>query len=92
MNSHDVIKKPVLSEKSSGLSEKENKYFFHVDRRANKIDIRKAVEELFSVKVAAVNTVMMRGKKKRVRYHLGKTSDWKKAVVTLKKGDKIEFA
>ena len=92
MNSHDVIKKPVLSEKSSGLSEKENKYFFHVGRKANKIDIRKAVEELFRVKVTAVNTVMVRGKKKRVRYHLGKTPDWKKAVVTLRKGDKIEFA
>lgn len=92
MNSHDVIKKPLLTEKSSRMSERENKYSFRVAKSANKIEIRKAVEELFSVKVTSVNTVMMRGKKKRVRHRLGKTPDWKKAVVSLIRSDKIDFA
>jgi large subunit ribosomal protein L23 len=92
MNSHDVIKKPLLTEKSSRMSERENKYSFRVAKSANKIEIRKAVEELFSVKVTSVNTVMMRGKKKRVRHRLGKTPDWKKAVVSLIQSDKIDFA
>lgn len=91
MDVHAVIKKPVLTEKSSGMSERENKYSFHVARNANKVDIKRAVELLFRVKVVCVNTIMMRGKKKRVRYSIGKTPDWKKAVVTLKKGEKIEF-
>jgi len=92
MNSHDVIKKPLLTEKSSRMSERENKYSFRVAKSANKIEIRKAVEELFNVKVTSVNTVMMRGKKKRVRHRLGKTPDWKKAVVSLIQSDKIDFA
>ncbi len=92
MNSHDVIKKPLLTEKSSRMSERENKYSFRVAKSANKIEIKKAVEELFSVKVTSVNTVMMRGKKKRVRHRLGKTPDWKKAVVSLIQSDKIDFA
>ncbi len=91
MDAHAVIKKPVLTEKSSGMSERENKYSFHVARNANKIDIKKAVESLFRVKVICVNTITMRGKKKRVRHRIGKTPDWKKAIVTLNKGEKIEF-
>ncbi len=92
MDVREVIKKPILTERSSRMGEKENKYSFHVDKRANRIEIRRAVEELFKVKVVRVNTVMVRGKKKRVRYHVGKTPDWKKAFVTLGEGDKIEFA
>ena len=91
MDAHDVIKKPVLTEKSSGLTERQNKYSFHVGRNAGKIDIKKAVEELFRVKVVSVNTATMRGKKKRVRHRIGKTPDWKKAIVTLKEGEKIDF-
>ncbi len=92
MNAHTVIKSPYLTEKSTGMSEKENKYSFRVDRNATKIEIGKAVEELFKVKVMHVNTSFVRGKKKRVRFRIGKTPDWKKAIVTLRKGDTIEFA
>ena len=92
MNAHAVIKSPYLTEKSTGMSEKENKYSFRVDRKATKIEIGKAVEELFKVKVMHVNTSFVRGKKKRVRFRIGKTPDWKKAIVTLRKGDTIEFA
>ncbi len=92
MDVREVIKKPLLTERSSEMSERQNKYSFHVDKRANRIEIRRAVEELFKVKVIRVNTLMVRGKKKRVRYHIGKTPDWKKAFVTLGEGDKIEFA
>jgi len=92
MDSHNVIKKPLLTEKGSRMSERENKYSFRADKNANKIEIKRAVEELFKVKVTCVNTLMMRGKKKRVRHRVGKTPDWKKAVVTLRQGDKIDFA
>jgi large subunit ribosomal protein L23 len=67
-----------------------NKYLFWVDRGANKIDIKSAVEEVYKVKVEKVNTMTVKGKKKRVRFAEGKTPDWKKAVVTLKAGDKID--
>jgi large subunit ribosomal protein L23 len=70
----------------------ENKYLFLVDRSSNKIEIKKAVEDIYKVKVSGVNTVMMRGKSKRVRYAIGKTPDWKKAIVTLKEGQKIDIA
>jgi len=70
----------------------ENKYFFDVRKDANKIQIKKAVEEIYKVKVQAVNTVVMAGKAKRVRRQLGRTPDWKKAVVTLKTGHKIDLA
>ncbi len=92
MDAHIIVKSPYLTEKSTGMSEKENKYSFRVDRNATKIEIKKAVEELFKVKVAHVNTSFVRGKKKRVRHTIGKTPDWKKAIVTLREGDKIEFA
>jgi large subunit ribosomal protein L23 len=92
VDSHNVIKKPLLTEKSSRMSEQENKYSFSVAKSANKVEIKKVVEELFRVKVTCVNTITMRGKKKRVRHRIGKTPDWKKAVVTLRQGDKIDFA
>jgi len=87
-----VIRGPVITEKASRQSEGQGKYSFMVDFRANKVEIRKAVESAFKVTVKKVNTMNMRGKSKRVRWQIGKTPDWKKAVVTLKKGDKIEFA
>lgn len=86
-----VIKGPVITEKASTKMEEENKYSFAVDRRANKIEIKRAVEKAFNVTVTRVNTVSMRGKLKRVRYQPGKTPDWKKAIVTLKSGEKIDY-
>ena len=91
MNAHTIIKSPVITEKSTDLTGKYNKYSFAVEERANKIEIKKAIEELFKVKVVKVNTISMRGKLRRVRFRQGKTSDWKKALVTLKEGDKIDL-
>lgn len=83
----DIILKPLVTEKTTSLME-ENKYAFVVDKRANKIEIRKAIEELFGVKVEAVNTINVSGKPKRVGIHRGYTPDRKKAIVTLKEGSK----
>jgi len=88
-NPHDIIKSMLRSEKGSAIMPL-NKYLFMVDKSANKIEIKKAVEEIYKVKVAGVNTLIMRGKLKRVRYAIGTTPDWKKAVVTLKEGSKID--
>ena len=87
-NPHDILIKPVISEKSMGMME-ENKYTFYVDKDANKIEIKHAVEEIFKVKVEDVRTMIVKGKMKRVGKFEGKTSDRKKAIVTLKEGDKI---
>ena len=87
-----VLKKLQVTEKGTGL-QAQNKYLFEVDPNANKIDVRRAVEEHFKVTVTNVNTMNYSGKRKRertVRY--GKRSDWKRAVVTLKDGDSIEMA
>jgi len=87
----DIIKKPLITEKSMELAAF-NKYTFKVDNRANKLEIRGAVEEIFKVTVTAVHTISIKGKPvRRGRYH-GHKSDWKKAIVTLKPGDKIEVA
>ena len=86
-----IIKALIHTEKST-LSEPAGKYLFLVDNAANKIEIKAAVEQLYKVKVKCVNTLISQGKLKRVRYHLGKTPDLKKAVVTLKQGQKIETA
>ena len=90
-NSHDVIISPVITEASMArLADK--KYTFKVASDANKIEIKKAVEEIFKVEVAKVNTISVKSKNKRVGYHLGKTSEWKKAIVTLTPDSKtIEF-
>jgi len=86
--SSDIIKALLRTEKSTAY-EPQRKYLFLVAKKANKIQIKKAVEELYKVKVAKVNTFILEGKTKRVRYQLGKTPDLKKAVVTLKEGQKI---
>ena len=86
-----IIRRPVISEKSTLLTERDNKYVFEVSRDANKIEIKKAVQEIFKVNVTKVRTVRMRGKNKRVRLQMGRTPDWKKAIVTLKEGDRIEL-
>jgi large subunit ribosomal protein L23 len=90
-SSYDIIKSIVKTEKST-VHEPERKYLFLVHKNANKIQIRHAVEELYKVKVQDVNTVIYPGKLKRVRYQLGKTPDFKRAIVTLKEGQKIETA
>jgi len=90
MNSFDIVKTVRLTEKGTRQSESLNQYTVVADRRANKIQIRNAVQELFKVKVVRVNTMNVRGKDRRLRTaSAGKTSGWKKALVTLKKGDKI---
>jgi len=84
-----VIIKPIITEKSSLISAN-NKYVFQVSTNVNKIEIRNAVERLFNVKVTGVNTLNVKGKKKRLGRFEGMTASWKKAVVTLKDGYKIE--
>ena len=92
MNAFDVIKTARLTEKGTRQGEKFNQYTVVADRRANKIQIRHAVQELFKVKVLSVNTVNVRGKFRRQRTtQAGKAPDWKKAIVTLKHGDKIQL-
>jgi len=86
---YDIIKTIIRTEKGAFL-EPERKYFFRVARHATKIDIKRAVEEIYKVKVDDVNTSIMHGKRKRVRQQFGLTPDWKKATVTLKEGQKIE--
>ena len=88
---YQVIKKPLITEKATTLKEKENKVAFLVDRAANKTEIKEAVERLLKVKVLTVNVATMKGKTRRVGRTSGKRPDWKKAVVTLKPGDRIEF-
>ena len=90
-NSYDVIKTLLRTEKGSKLME-QNQYLFKVSPKANKIQIKKAVEDLYKVHVVSVNTMVVSGKLKRVRLHPGYTRSWKKAIVTLKEGDTIEMA
>jgi large subunit ribosomal protein L23 len=88
---YDVVRRPVISEKSAALAEVAGKYVFEVAGPANKIEIRKAVEQLFNVKVRSVRTAVMHGKLKRVGRFEVKRSNWKKAIVTLAEGQKIDF-
>ena len=91
MNARDIILAPVITEKAVSMLP-EKKYTFRVANNANKIEIAKAVEEIFGVKVAKVNTISMKGHLRRMGRNQGYTSDWKKAVVTLKPDSKtIEF-
>ena len=90
MNAFEVVKTVRLTEKGTRQSEKLNQYTVKADVRANKAEIRQAVQELFKVKVIKVNTLNVRGKLRRQRTtQAGQTPDWKKAIVTLKEGDKI---
>lgn len=93
MQAEQVIRRPlILTEKGTGLRERQNKYQFEVHRDANKIDIKKAVERLFKgVSVLDVNTMIVRGHVKVRGRQVMKKSNWKKAVVTLREGDKIDF-
>ena len=91
MHAQDIIKALVRTEKSTGY-EPQSKYLFLVNNAANKIQIKKAVEEIYKVKVKTVNTFISLGKLRRVRHQLGRTADTKKAIVTLKVGQKISEA
>lgn len=88
--SYEIIKSILRTEKSSNVLEPNRQYVFAVASSANKIQIRQAVEEIYKVKVASVNSFILPGKRKRVRQEFGHTKDWKKAVVTLREGNKIE--
>lgn len=89
--SYQVLVGPLLTEKGTLLKEQDNKVLFKVAREANKIEIKNAIEEIFKVKVDRVATMNYKGKKKRMGKYEGKRSDWKKAIVTLKKGEKLDF-
>ena len=86
-----IIKAPVITEESTIQTQTRNQYVFKVDPKANKSQIRDAVEKVFRVKVLSVNTVNYDGKKKRMGRYLGRRPDWKKAYVTLQPGDTIEL-
>lgn len=88
-NPRDIVIKPIVSERSVASME-HNKYTFKVDLKANKIDIKHAIEEIFKVKVVDVKTMVVKGKMKRMGRFEGKRPNWKKAIVTLRDGDKIE--
>ena len=91
MNAHQVIQRPLVTEKSNIAREETNLATFAVDPRANKHDIRRAVEELFDVKVLAVRTMRQPRKTRRVGRHIGRRPEWKKAIVQLADGQSIEF-
>ena len=91
MEIYDIVKKALITEKSTVVKDEWNQYVFAVDRRANKIEIANAVEKLFKVKVLDVRTMNVLGKKKRVGKTVGVRPSWKKAVVTLAEGSRIEL-
>ena len=91
MLSSEIIRKPIITEKSMLMAEELNKYTFSVDKRANKVQIRKAIEELFNVKVLSVNTLNRKGKTYRTRFGEGSRSDTKRAIVSLAQGDRIDI-
>ena len=91
MNQYDVVVRPIVTEKTSLMKEGGNQYVFEVARDANKIEIAKAVEQLFKVKVLSVRVMNMEGKKRRLGKHSGKKADWRKAIVKLNPKDKIPF-
>ena len=90
MDARDILIKPIVTEKSTALME-EGKYTFQVPLNVTKIEIRQAVEQVFNVKVQAMNTMRYEGKMKRLGRTQGRRSDWKKAIVTLKPGETIEL-
>lgn len=91
MKKYHIIKRPVITEKSSYIKDVGNYVAFEVDKRANKVQIKRAIEDLFKVKVVDVKTIVMPGKEKRLGRSVGRVPSWKKALVKLKEGEKIEF-
>ncbi len=90
-NQFGFISKPYITEKVLLLNEEQNKVVFKIDKTVNKIELKKAIESIFNVTVEAINTLNVRGKKKRLGRWEGRRADWKKAIVTLKEGDTIEY-
>jgi large subunit ribosomal protein L23 len=90
MDTRYLIKRPLITEKTTKMME-ENKYCFLVDPKANKMQIRQAVEQIFNVKVKAVNTLNLLGKVKKMGRHEGRRPSWKRAIVTLEPGSRIEY-
>ena len=88
---HEIIKAPLISEKGTLLTESANQVLFKIRPDANKIEVKRAVEALFNVKVEQVRIARYLGKVRRIGRSMGRRSDWKKAYVTLKEGDKIDF-
>jgi large subunit ribosomal protein L23 len=90
-DTYSVLKKPLITEKGNLMKDELNQITFEVDRRANKIEIKAAVEKIFKVNVVKVHTLNMRGKMKRLGRSQGKKPNWKKAIITLKEGDNIDL-
>jgi large subunit ribosomal protein L23 len=90
LDPHQIIKGPLITEKVSDATERANVYGFEVDRRANKVQIKDAVEKLFDVKVVKVNTMIRKGKPRRVKWSWCHEPSWKRALVRLREGDRIE--
>lgn len=91
MIQYDIIKRPVITEKTSIQKEDANQVTFEVDGRANRIEIRRAIEKIFNVRVADVRTMQVKGKVKQRGRIVGKRKDWKKAIVKLMPGERIDF-
>lgn len=91
MINYDIIKRPIITEKTNIQKDEHNQVTFEVDRNANRIEVLRAVEQIFKVKVADIHTLNVRGKYKRRGRVLGRRRNWKKAIVTLMPGERIEF-
>jgi large subunit ribosomal protein L23 len=91
MIDYDIIRRPVITEKTNIQKDEANQVTFEVDSRANRIEVKRAVEQIFNVKVADARTMNVRGKRKRRGRIVGKRRNWKKAIVTLMPGERIEF-
>lgn len=91
MMQYEIIKRPLITEKTNIQKEIANQLTFEVDRHANRIEIKRAIEAAFKVKVASVQTMQVKGKVKRRGRTLGKRRDWKKAIITLMPGERIDF-
>lgn len=91
MMDYDLFRRPLITEKTNIQKEVSNQVTFEVDRRANRVEIKRAIEKIFKVNVVSVRTMQVKGKRKRRGRILGKRRDWKKAIVTLRPGDRIEF-
>ena len=90
-DARSIVRKVLITEKGTALRETRNQYFFEVARGANKIEIKRAIEDIFKVKVDNVRTMQLRGKVKRQGRWVGRRNDWKKAIVTLQRDQKIEL-
>ncbi len=91
MNIYEVIKRPLVTEKTTLEKDAKNIIAFEIDNCANKIEVKEAVEKIFNVEVVDVKTINIAGKKKRIGKNVGKRANWKKAYVTLKEGSKVDF-